>query len=134
VVRAIRPKTASSSSLTALLLAPFSLLGSFLHSVPTESIAFLFILNDAPPAHGASSGTAGEKEHFAASPSVASRVVRLRRMMSLELNGGICLMMLVSRHCAEQPTEPKWDERAGEAHLFSLLLLMLPPAELDRFH
>ena len=57
-----RPKTASSSSLTALLLASFSLLGSFLQSVPNESIEFFFILNGAPTVHDASSENPGEKE------------------------------------------------------------------------
>jgi hypothetical protein len=36
-----------------------------------------------------SSRTLGEKEHFVALPPVASRVVRLQRMMSLEIRSGI---------------------------------------------
>jgi hypothetical protein len=44
---------------------------------------FLFIFGSAPPGHGVSSETAGEKVNIAMSPSVSYRVVRLRRMTSL---------------------------------------------------
>jgi hypothetical protein len=41
--------------------------------------------------------------------------------------GGICAIVLVSREGAEQPAEPKREERKGKVRMFSLHLLVLPP-------
>jgi hypothetical protein len=83
-----RPRTASSSSLTALLLTPFSLLGSFLYSVSTESIAFLFILNGAPTVHAASSENLRRKrKHHPLKPSSVAELYQAQLLSAHQRAG-----------------------------------------------